>query len=417
MKRIHRAFCCLMAAVLLLGTVPALAAGSGLGNFTRQRSYSGQFADVSAGVWYYDSVASAYELGLVSGRSATAFAPGGYIKLGEAVALACRVHSTYRGTSPDFSGTGGAWYDPYVQYAVRNGIIRSGEYGDYSAFASREQFASIFAAALPETELSAINHIPDDGIPDVAMTSIYARAIYRLYRAGVLTGNDGYGTFDPMSEIKRSEVAAILIRLVQPGMRRRISLINPVYEGYRRVVEQKEARYGLGYTLLSDYGSEIRGVGIIRLMDMNGDGVQELILGYCADSSRMDYCAEIWTWDGAPKWLGTWQRPLSRGGTGFLLGLTPIDGEWTLITGEMQAEYNLRFLALRNGSMQEVHSLYMEWLEENGTCIIDGVRYGSAQANQISRQWLSGAILLGFNVDGISAFEGTPQTRYQLGLS
>ena len=30
MKRIHRALCCLMAAVLLLGTVPALAAGSGL---------------------------------------------------------------------------------------------------------------------------------------------------------------------------------------------------------------------------------------------------------------------------------------------------------------------------------------------------------------------------------------------------
>ena len=416
MKRMHRVLSCLLAAVLLLGTVPALAAGSGLGNFTQQRSYYGQFSDVAAGAWYYDSVAAAYALGLVNGRSATAFAPDGSIKLGEAIALACRVHSTYRGGSGDFSG-GEAWYDPYVQYAVRNGIIRSGEYWDYSAPATREQFASIFAAALPASELSSINDVPDDGIPDVAMTSIYAQSIYRLYRAGVLTGKDGYGSFDPISEIKRSEVAAILIRLVQPGMRRHFSLLNPVYEAYRRVVEQKEARYGLGYTLLTDYGSELRGVGIIRLMDMNGDGVQELILGYCADSSRMDYCAEIWTWGGAPKWLGTWQCPLSRGGTGFLLGLAYIGGEWTLITGEMQAEYNLKFLALRNGSMQEVHSLYREWLTENGLNIIDGVRCGDAQAEQICRQWLSGAILLGLNVDGISSFEGTPQTRYQLGLN
>ena len=352
MKRIRSVLCCLLAAALLLGTVPALASDSGLDHFVQQRTYQGQFTDVPTDAWYAYSVADAYAFGLVNGRSATAFAPGGSIKLGEAVALASRVHSTYWGNNADFTEGGGAWYDPYVRYAAQNGIIRPGEYPDYSAAATREQFAAIFANALPAAELPVVNEVPDDQIPDVAMTNIYAQGIYRLYRAGVLTGNDGYGTFDPLSDIKRSEVAAILIRLVSPAMRRTFSLINPVYEAYRQVVQQKEALCGKGYTLLTDYGSEIRGVGIIRLMDMDNDGVQELILGYQNGSGLMDYYVEIWTWSGSQAlWLGTWQCPLSRGGAGFFLGLTPIGGEWTLVTGEMQAEYNLKFLALRNGRM------------------------------------------------------------------
>ena len=34
-----------------------------------------------------------------------------------------------------------------------------------------------------------------------------------LYRAGILSGNDGYGTFKPDSELKRCEAAAMFARL------------------------------------------------------------------------------------------------------------------------------------------------------------------------------------------------------------
>ena len=45
-------------------SVPALAAGSGLGNFQKTDTYTGQFADVPAGHWAAPSVKLCYEYGL-----------------------------------------------------------------------------------------------------------------------------------------------------------------------------------------------------------------------------------------------------------------------------------------------------------------------------------------------------------------
>ena len=47
----------------------------------------------------------------------------------------------------------------------------------------------------------------------------YAAEIYDFYRAGILTGSNAEGTFHPESSIKRSEVAAILIRMYDESMR------------------------------------------------------------------------------------------------------------------------------------------------------------------------------------------------------
>ena len=47
-----------------------------------------------------------------------------------------------------------------------------------------------------------------------------ADSIYQLYDAGVLSGNDEYGTFMPQSNIRRSEVAAIVTRIADPNLRK-----------------------------------------------------------------------------------------------------------------------------------------------------------------------------------------------------
>lgn len=51
-----------------------------------------------------------------------------------------------------------------------------------------------------------------------------ATAIYRLYNAGVLTGNDQYGTFTPDANITRSAVATIISRIVEPSLRQQFTL-------------------------------------------------------------------------------------------------------------------------------------------------------------------------------------------------
>lgn len=56
------------------------------------------------------------------------------------------------------------------------------------------------------------------------MTSQYAAEIYTFYRAGILSGSDSAGTFYPESNIRRSEVAAILVRLFDSSARLKLSL-------------------------------------------------------------------------------------------------------------------------------------------------------------------------------------------------
>ena len=86
-----------------------------------------------------------------------------------------------------------------------------------NAPATRREFVHILHGALDEYD--AINSIGENAIPDVKTGDAYAAEIYDFYRAGILTGSNAQGTFHPESSIKRSEVAAILIRMYDPSMR------------------------------------------------------------------------------------------------------------------------------------------------------------------------------------------------------
>ena len=221
----------------------ALAAEEGLSNFTRINDYpDGRFADVPAGVWYAESVKDAFELGLVKGVSDSSFSPAGSVTIAETITLACRIHSIYYTGEADFVQSI-PWYQAFVDYAIENGIIRAGEYTNMNAKATREQYAGIMSNALPDDALEAINTVEDDAIPDVKMTNTRAAAIYKLYRSGVLAGSDTKGTFNPKSDIKRSEVAALVTRMADPSLRRSITLKIP-----ERVILGKENYHGHVYT-------------------------------------------------------------------------------------------------------------------------------------------------------------------------
>lgn len=213
-----------LAAVLVcgmcLGAVsPAALAAEGMENFQTSEVYqAGLFTDVAAGAWYAQSVETAYELGLVKGSGVGTFSPEGSITVGSALALACRLHSIYYTGSGTFQ-QGSPWYQVYVDYAIRNGIITQGQFSDYNANATRQEFACILAHALPESVLGEINQVPDNSIPDVSVGANGWEEIYRLYRAGVLTGSDSAGTFAPGSTIDRASVAAIVSRMAVPSLR------------------------------------------------------------------------------------------------------------------------------------------------------------------------------------------------------
>ena len=214
-----------LALILCLGLLPvsAFAAGS-LDHFKRVEDYpAGKFTDVASSAWYAGSVETAYELDLVKGSSGTTFTPSGSITLGSVLALACRLHSIYNTGTSDFV-QGDPWYQVYVDYAAKNGIITQGQYTNYNAPATRRQCAGILGRALPKEALPAINTIEDGALPDVTAGSTYADEIYMLYRAGILTGNDKYGTFAPETTIDRASVAALVSRMALPDLRQELNL-------------------------------------------------------------------------------------------------------------------------------------------------------------------------------------------------
>ena len=223
-------------------------------------TYSSQFTDISASSWYAPYVETACESGLMNGVGGASFNPNGNLTVSSAITLAARLHNIYHGNSVDLKN-GDPWYQPYVDYASKNGILDPAQSYDYGSNITRADFALLISNALPDSALPAINDIQPGDVPGVSSGSpmddarnalvnagvvkpgdsymillmsgaisgqgtndAVGAAVYRLYRAGVLTGNDAYGTFAPDTDIQRSEVAAIISRVVDASQRRRIQL-------------------------------------------------------------------------------------------------------------------------------------------------------------------------------------------------
>lgn len=227
--QIPKKICAFCMAALLTGSSMVQAAG--LQNFKQTSAYqNGQFADVNS-QWYADAVQSAYQFGLMQGTSSDAFSPEGNITHAEAVAIAARLHSIYYTGGESFASTS-PWYQSYWDYAVANGICDTNFPPEQTA--SRGFFAGVLGNAVEAAALEERNPIADGALRDV--TDWYAGAVYRFYRAGILSGNDPYGTFAPDSAITRAEAAAIATRIILPEKRRSVQLIDLPFEGNFNIV-------------------------------------------------------------------------------------------------------------------------------------------------------------------------------------
>ena len=180
------------------------------------------FTDVAADAWYYGDVKEAYDTGLINGMTATTFEPESNMTYAQAVKLAACMNQKYTTGSVTLVNGTVNWWDTYLDYAKTHNIINK----DYSwnSNATRAGYVEIFAKALPDEALKVKNSIADGYIPDVGMTHPQSAAIYKLYRAGILTGMDERGNFEPNSNIKRSEVSAILTRMMNESARRELTL-------------------------------------------------------------------------------------------------------------------------------------------------------------------------------------------------
>ncbi len=214
-----RAIIILLAVLMTVSAAPAVSA-EGTKAFVKRYEYGDDvFSDVHAEDWFFENVKACYEYGLMNGKGQNRFDPAGNISVAEACTIAARLHSiTAKGTE-SFESTK-PWYQAYITYCLENGILDESP-AEPDAKAERSLFAALLCRSMPIQE--QINNVPDGALPDISESDRYGAEIYSMYRAGILTGSDGKGTFYPRNMIKRSEVAAIVTRIADPSLRKHVT--------------------------------------------------------------------------------------------------------------------------------------------------------------------------------------------------
>ena len=205
-----------------VGDTKLLAVNNDGSTYEIKADWKNPFTDIKESDWFYNNVKIAYQSGLINGSSPTTFSPNNNLTYAEAVKLAACMYQLYTTGSVSLTNDSPNWYQSYVDYAKKNKIINK-DY-DWTAQATRAGYMEIFANALPDNALPAINSVADGSIPDVPATHPNAAAIYKLYRAGIVQGVDVAHNCNPSSNISRSEVAAILTRMMDKSARVKFSL-------------------------------------------------------------------------------------------------------------------------------------------------------------------------------------------------
>ena len=200
-------------AMLLASLAEPPSVSAGFGNFEYTGDYTaGQFLDVSETDWFASYVEDAYNYGLIRGKSPDKFDPGGLLTRSDAATLAARLRSVFLMGTADFTEYVPA-FSSYVGSAVP--ITRAG-------------FAELVYSALPPEAFAIINEINNFGICDVPHDAGYRDAVYALYRSGVLSGSDRFGTFFPNANITRAEACAVMVRLADPYSRVSFSIASKI---------------------------------------------------------------------------------------------------------------------------------------------------------------------------------------------
>ena len=222
-----KSFPALLLALALLLATPVQATQE----IPRQRTYAGEFSDLSAGSSFYDNVAALYEYGLSNGKTDGSFGLRDSLTVGQVVIFAGRVRSLCLTGDPEsgpnsYRAAGDAAVTPYLAYLQAEGVLGPELDGELTQAATRAQVAHVLANALPETVLpKAHDQLVTQGyasrryITDVTEYTPYYQDILALYRKGVAAGSDASGSFLPNEPITRGAVAAMLTRMVDPALR------------------------------------------------------------------------------------------------------------------------------------------------------------------------------------------------------
>jgi len=221
-RKMRRVLCLVLACLMLLGLFPMQALGATVHN-EEIMPQSLPFGDVSSNDWFYSYVSYVHQNGIMSGTSATAFAPHVNFSRAMVVTTLFRIHNGRQANNSDprnstFSDVPhDSWYAPYVSWAQDNGIaqgIGNNRFAPQNNV-SRQEFATLlyrFADQMTDRDTtirqsSRWNNFTDlDQIQEWAVDGLIWANYY-----GIINGRTST-TIVPNGVAIRAEAATMLMR-------------------------------------------------------------------------------------------------------------------------------------------------------------------------------------------------------------
>ena len=188
------------------------------------QAVEGKFTDVPQGAWFVSAVQYVYDHGIMTGKTATNFAPNANLTRAEFATVlysqAGKPTVTYRSVFQDVEQ--GAWYSSPVLWAYDNGIVSgyaNGYFGTSDKI-TREQLALMM---YKYAQTAGYDTTSDAGILDsfsdkAAISSWARKAIQWATSHGIMSGKgngaDGKPMLDPKGNATRAECAAMIKKLL-----------------------------------------------------------------------------------------------------------------------------------------------------------------------------------------------------------
>lgn len=175
------------------------------------------FTDVNEGDWFYDVVLYAYDNGLMTGVSATEFAPNQTTTRGMIVSMLARLEGVTSAENAGFTDVAdNDWYATAVNWAASVGVVNGYEDNTFrpNAPITREQMAAILYnyADYKGYDVSARADLSD--YADAADVSSWAEDVLSWANAEGLINGMTATTIDPQGATTRAQTAAMFERFL-----------------------------------------------------------------------------------------------------------------------------------------------------------------------------------------------------------
>ena len=175
------------------------------------------FLDIARDAWYKDAVQYAYDNGLMTGVSATEFAPEATTTRAMIVSMLARLEGVQHSEAAGFNDVAANdWYATAVNWAAASGITSGTGDGNFSpnTAITREQLAAILMnyAQYKGQDVSARATL--DTYSDAAAISSWANEVMSWAVAEGLISGVTADTLQPQGAATRAQVAAILQRFL-----------------------------------------------------------------------------------------------------------------------------------------------------------------------------------------------------------